>query len=87
MRDIIDKTSERAGTPINRDLLMAIQGFEAQTLVADESGNTFIATNSKGETLTTTFADDGTIVEVFVGEKTITKTTTIEVGQIREAIS
>ena len=52
---------------------MAIQGFIAQTTVFNADGS-ITETNSKGQTKTTSFEDDGTVKEVFVGEKTITKT-------------
>lgn len=74
MRDFIDKTSEQSGTPINRDYLMALQGFEATETVFNADGS-IVETNSLGETKTTTFNADGSIAETFVGQKTITKTT------------
>ena len=87
MVDFIDKTSEQDGTPINRENLMAIQGFIANNIVFNADGSIF-ETNSKGETLTTTFNDDGSIVEIFDGEKTITKTTKFNSdGNISEVIS
>ena len=88
MIDIIDKTSEQSGTPINRETLMAVQGFMAVTTVFEDDGS-ITETNSKGETLKTTFRDDGTITEVFTGKTTsITKTTTFnEDGSISEVIS
>lgn len=74
MIDFIDKTSEQEGTPINRDNLMAIQGFIAKTTVFNTDGS-ITETNGNGETLTTTFNTDGSITETFVGSKTITMTT------------
>ena len=74
MRDFIDKTSEQSGTPINRDYLMALQGFEA-TETAFNADGSIVETNSLGETKTTIFNADGSIAETFVGQKTITKTT------------
>ncbi len=73
MVEFIDKTSARDGTPINRENLMAIQGFETRTTTYKTDG-TIVETNSLGQTLTTIFNDDGTITEKFVGEKTITCT-------------
>jgi exosome complex RNA-binding protein Rrp42 (RNase PH superfamily) len=85
--DFIDKTSEQSGTPINRDNLMAMQGFISSDTVFNDDGS-ITETNSKGETLTTTFNDDGSITEIFVGEKTITKTTTFNSDRsISEVIS
>ena len=87
MRDCIDKTAEKNGTPINRELLMAIQGFDAKTTTFNDDGS-ITETNGLGHTKTTTFNEDGSIAEVFVGEKTITKTTAFnEDGSITEVLS
>lgn len=74
MIEFIDKTSEQDGTPVNRENLMAIQGFIANNTVFNADGS-ITETNSKGEVLTTVFNEDGGITEIFMGEKTITKTT------------
>ena len=58
MVEFIDKTTEQAGTPINRKNLMAIQGFVAETTVFNDDG-TITKTNGNGETLTITFNIDG----------------------------
>jgi exosome complex RNA-binding protein Rrp42 (RNase PH superfamily) len=85
--DFIDKTSEESGTPVNRENLMAIQGFISVNTVFNADGS-ITETNSKGETLTTTFNDDGSITETFVGEKRIVKTTIFnDDGSISEVIS
>jgi hypothetical protein len=87
MVEFIDKTSEQAGTPINRENLMAMQGFMAKTTIFNNDGS-IVETNNKGETLTTIFNADGSITETFVGEKTITKTTTFnDDGSISEVVS
>lgn len=87
MIDFIDKTTEQSGTPINRENMMAIQGFIATNTVFNADGS-ITETNGKGETLTTVFNADGTITETFVGEKTITKTTTFNIdGSISEVIN
>lgn len=87
MIDFIDKTSEQSGTPINRDNLMAIQGFIASNTVFNADGS-ITETNGKGEKLTTKFNSDGSITETFVGEKTITKTTNFNTnGSISEVLS
>lgn len=87
MIDFIDKTSEQNGTPINRENLMAIQGFQAKTTTFNADGS-ITETNSDGHTLTTTFNADGSITETFVGEKTITKTTSFESdGNITEVVA
>lgn len=85
--DFKDKTSEENGTPINRENLMAIQGFIANDTFFNDDGS-ITETNGKGETLITTFNEDGTITETFTGEKIITKTTAFnEDGSITEVIS
>lgn len=75
------------GTPINRENLMAMQGFIANNTVFNADGS-ITETNSKGEKLTTVFNADGSITETFVGEKTIRKTTTFNAdGSIVEVIT
>lgn len=85
LREFIDKTSEQSGTPINRDYLMAIQGFDAvETIINDDN---IVETNSLGETRTITFEGD-TIIETFEGSKKIHKTTTFDdEGNVMEVIS
>lgn len=77
MKEFIDKTSERSGTPLNRATMMAVQGFEAKSVVFNEDGS-ITETNADGHTKTTTFNADGSITETFAGEKTITLTTKFE---------
>lgn len=72
------------GTPINRETLMAMQGFS--------NCNIYEAVNALGEKqmiedyvdrnekFITTFKTDGRIEEKFIGEKTITKTYSFGVG-------
>lgn len=87
MIDYIDKTSEKSGTPLNRANLMGMQGFQGKTFRFGDD-NSITETNSEGQTLTTTFNDDGSITEKFVGTKTITKTTTFgSDGIITEVLS
>lgn len=87
MIDFIDSTSQESGTPLSRKNMMAIQGFQARTLVFNADGS-ITETNEDGHTKTTTFNNDGSITEVFRGEKTITKTTTFNAdGSITEVIS
>ena len=86
MIDFIDKTSEQSGTPINRENMMALQGFAARTITFNEYG--VIETNSKGERLITSFRADGSVLEQFAGQKAISKTTTFNSdGSITEVIS
>ena len=87
MIEFIDKTSEQNGTPINRENLMAIQGFQAKNTVFNDDGS-IMETNEDGHTLTTVFNSDNSITETFTGEKTITKTTNFnDDGSISEVIS
>jgi hypothetical protein len=86
MKDFVDKTSEKSGTPINRANLMAIQGFVPTKI--EFIGNTIIETYNNNEVLITRFNEDGSITEEFSGEKIIKKTTLFnENGSIEEVIS
>lgn len=84
MKDFIDKTSEQSGTPINRENMMAIQGFSNCDIYEDvnELGEKQIIEDyvDRNEKLITTFKLDGRIEEKFVGEKTITKTYSFGIG-------
>ena len=87
MQEFIDETSGKQGTPINRKNLMAIQGFINQNTTVNADGS-IVQVNSDGQRLITTFNDDGSITETFVGEKTITKTTSFGLdSSISEVIS
>ncbi len=87
MKEFIDKTPEQSGTPINREALMAIQGFEAKDTAFNDDGS-ITETNAAGHTKTTVFNSDGSITETFVGEKTISKTTIFNSdGSITEVLS
>lgn len=87
MIEFIDETSEKLGTEFSRENMMAMQGFIAKDTVFNDDGS-ITETNGKGEVLTTVSNDDGSITETFVGEKTITKTTTFNAdGSISEVIS
>ena len=82
MIEFIDKTSEQDGTPINRQNLMALQGYVAESVVFGE--NSITKTNGKKEVETTTFGKN-IITKVFVGDKTITQTVTFtENGYTKE---
>ena len=74
------------GTPINRDAMMAVQGFQSRIISFPPNG-TIIELNIDGEKKTTTFYPDGSIAQMFEGEKTITKTITFENNSIIEEIS
>jgi hypothetical protein len=87
MIDFVDKTSEQNGTPLNRKNMMAIQGFIGNNVVFNSDGS-IVETNSDGQKRTTIFNVDGSITEIFEGEKVITKTTTFgNDGTIREVVS
>lgn len=86
MKNFIDKTSSIRGTKINRQNLMAVQGFMGNSTVFGT--NSITETNSDGEVLTTTFNNDGTITEIFVADGlTISKKTTFNSdGSITEVL-
>ena len=85
MIDFIDKTSEQNGTPLNRENMMAVQGFENNnaTIVENDDGSiTITEINNDNHRLIVDIIENDdnstTVIETFVGEKTITKTTTID---------
>ena len=84
MIEFIDKTSEQSGTPINRENMMAIQGFSNCNIYEDvnELGEEQVIEDyvDRNEKLITTFKLDGRIEEKFIGEKTITKTYSFGIG-------
>ena len=85
--EFVDKTQEKSGTPLNRANLMALQGFISSNVVFNADGS-IVETNSLGQKKTTVFQGENVIVETFVGEKTLVKTTTINSdGTITEEIS
>lgn len=85
MKEFIDKTTEKSGTPINRANMMAIQGFLPSTVTYANGIRTI--TYSNGETLKTQLSGSS-VIETFKGEKTITKTTSIMAdGSIKEVVS
>lgn len=87
MKEFIDKTDQQNGTPLNRANMMAIQGFIGLDVAYNEDGS-IVETNSNGEILTTIKNEDGSYTQIFVGEKTITKTTRFNAdGTITEVIS
>ena len=77
MIDFIDKTTEQNGTPINRENLMAMQGFISKN--NSFVGSAFIETNNNGETLVTAIYPDRYVI-TFSGDKTITKTIFVEMN-------
>ena len=87
--DIIAKpgTITEAGTPINRALLMAMQGFYGQTTVFNADGS-ITETNQAGDVKQTVFNADGSITETFIsGSHSISKITTFNSdGSITEVI-
>ena len=86
MYEFIDKATGVQGTPINRKTMMAIQGFIGGTVQFLADGR-IVQANSDGNGIVTIFNDDGSITEVFTGQKTMTKKTTFNAdGSITEAI-
>ena len=83
MIDFIDKTSEQNGTPINRENLMAVQGYQGENVTF---GDTITKTNDKGEVETITFSGDK-IFKKFIGEKTITQTITFTNNGYKKELS
>lgn len=75
------------GTVVNRDALMAIQGFDNVTTTFNADGS-ITETNALGETCVTVFNADGSITETFTaGAQVITKTTYFDAsGDIREVL-
>lgn len=88
MRNFIDKTSEQSGTPLNRDYLMAIQGFDAITITFNTDGS-ITEVNALGEIKTTIFNADGSITETFVSDnyRIIKKISFTETGIVTEVVS
>lgn len=84
LKDFIDKTSEQSGTPINRENMMAVQGFSNCNIYEDvnELGEKQIIEDyiDRNEKFITTFKANGEIEEKLVGEKTITKTSSFGVS-------
>lgn len=84
MIDFLDKTSEKNGTPINRDNMMAIQGFSNCNTYEDvnELGEKQIITDyiDRNARLIVTFKFDNKIEETFIGDKIITKIYSFGVG-------
>lgn len=76
------------GTAVNRDFLMAIQGFDDISTVFNADGS-ITESFGDGSTKTTVFNADGTITETFSGGgQTLSKTTTfLASGNINEVIS
>lgn len=75
------------GTPINRENMMAIQGFIGMTTEKQADGS-ILQTNADGHTLLTVKNSDGSITQIFTGEKlVITKIITKQDGKIVEVIS
>lgn len=82
MKEFIDKSSENEGTPLNRENMMALQGYQVENVEFSE--NSIIKTNSNNEVETITFTENQ-IIRQFVGEKNITQTTTFtENGYTKE---
>lgn len=76
----------REGTLLNREVLMALQGFRETNTMFNEDGS-ITELNGAEEPLVTTFNEDGSITETFTnteGVKIAKKTIFQEDGSIRE---
>ena len=75
------------GTVINRDAMMAIQGFDNVVTTFNADGS-ITETNALGETCVTVFNADGSITETFTaGTQTIIKKTNfLQNGNIEEVL-
>ena len=74
------------GTPINRQSMMAVQGFQNKSTIFNSDGS-ILETDENGYTLKTIFNSDNSVTEIFTGEKTITKKTTFNTdGSITEEL-
>lgn len=77
-----------AGTPLNREVFLALQGMEYSKVVFNDDGS--ITTTYPTGTLVTSFLDNGSIVDTFTGSSglVVVKTTTFNAdGSIEETIS
>lgn len=61
----------REGTPLNREAMMALQGFQETKTVFNDDGS-ITETNEKGETLVTVFNADGSITKTFTNVDGVT---------------
>lgn len=87
MKEFIDKTPEKQGTPFNRATAMAMQGFVGAVIEQNADGS-ITETNDYGEIKTTVFLANGDIQEIFEGEKIIVKTIKFnDDGSILEVLS
>lgn len=84
---IITGEVTEAGTTVNRELLMALQGFYGNEVVFNADGS-ITETNTVGDVKQTTFNADGSITEVFTSNGTsISKQTTFNSdGSISEVL-
>lgn len=85
--EMADEPTE-PGTPLNRSVLMALQGFQSIDIEFKSDG-TVIETSANGDTLTTTFPAGSISLETFTsadGLRTIQKRTYVENGKIKEVI-
>ena len=80
----LDDSAEVAGTPINRENLIGIQGYQNENV--NFGNNNITKTNSKGQTETMTFSENQ-IIKTFVGEKTITQTITFNENGYEKRLS
>lgn len=86
-KDISFPDGWQDGTVVNRDAMMAIQGFDNVVTTFNADGS-ITETNGLGETCVTTFNADGSITETFTanGQTMIHKTIFNSDGSISEVI-
>lgn len=77
------------GTPVNRELLMDLQGFAAKTTAFNADGSITETDPNSGAVKTTVFNSSGSITETLKKDgSSITKTTTfLANGNIQEVVS
>ncbi len=68
MLEFIDKTSESSGTKLNRINMMALQGYQTETVEFGE--NSITKTNSNGDVETTVF-EGNKITKNIVGKSSM----------------
>lgn len=86
-KDIAFPEGWQDGTIVNRDLLMAMQGFDNVVTTFNPDGS-ITETNAQGETCVTTFNADGSITETFSAgqQQMVHKTVFNSDGSISEVV-
>lgn len=85
----LDDEPSKAGTPLNREAFMAVQGFQTTTTTFKEDGS-IEELNADNDLLKTVFNEDGSIDEIFTsssGETIKNKIIFESDGTIRNILS